>query len=325
MALSALFTIMVAGVFFESWWGWLGGSKPSGEVAEFQPPTLTTDRPEDADLSGGPYADVPERGENSIETVARAASSDPSKSAALLESANRALASGDRVLARAHFSEAMNLGLAGDDEQEARRQLRMLGRDTVFSPSCFENDPFVNYYTVKPGDSLGKIATAHDVTADLLARINNITDVNRIGAGQRLKVIRGPFHARVWKSTHTIDIFLGTVFVDHFKVGLGADDATPTGEWVVKNKLTNPTYYPPRSGDIVAADDPTNPLGERWIGLEGVNGNAVGQMRYGIHGTVEPDSIGRNASLGCVRLYNEDVEFLYDLLIVNKSKVEIRD
>ncbi|NOT01397.1 MAG: L,D-transpeptidase family protein [Phycisphaerales bacterium] len=318
-------TVTVAGVFHESWWGWFGGSTAPNDVSEFQPPPLTTDRPEDSDLTGGPYADVPERGDNSIEPVSRTASIDPTKSAALLESAHRALASGDKVLARAHFSEAMNLGLSADDEQEARRQLRVLGRDTVFSPSCFENDPFASYYTVQPGDSLGKIATAHDVTADLLARINNISDVNRIGAGQRLKVIRGPFHARVTKSTHTIDVFLGTVFVDHFKVGLGADDATPTGAWVVRNKLTNPTYYPPRSGDIVSADDPANPLGERWIGLEGVDGNAVGQMRYGIHGTVEPDSIGRNASLGCVRLYNEDVEFLYDLLIVNKSKVEIRD
>ena len=113
--------------------------------------------------------------------------------------------------------------------------------------------------------------------------------------------------------------------VTHFKVGLGQDNGTPNGRWVVKNKLTNPTYYPPRGGDIISADDPQNPLGERWIGLAGIEGDAVGQLRYGIHGTNEPDTIGKNASMGCVRLHNKDVDLLFDLLIEKQSHVDVRD
>jgi lipoprotein-anchoring transpeptidase ErfK/SrfK len=71
------------------------------------------------------------------------------------------------------------------------------------------------------------------------------------------------------------------------------------------------------------ADDPRNPLGERWIGLEGVSGSAVGMMAYGIHGTIEPESIGKSVSMGCVRLHNADVEQLYDLLVIDKSQVTI--
>jgi len=180
-----------------------------------------------------------------------------------------------------------------------------------------------DHYTIKPGDSLQKIAKRYDVTAELLARINGIADPNRIQADRRIKVVKGPFHAVVHKAEHVLDVMLSETLVEYYQVGLGTENSTPAGKWRVKSKLKNPTYYPPRGGDIVSADDPENPLGERWIGLEGVGGEAMGQMRYGIHGTIEPDSIGRDASLGCIRLYNEDVTFLFDLLVVGKSYVDV--
>ena len=67
-----------------------------------------------------------------------------------------------------------------------------------------------------------------------------------------------------------------------------------------------------------------NPLGERGIALEGLAGEALGQQRYGIHGTIEPESIGQEASLGCIRLFNEDVEELYTYLVEKHSTVIIR-
>ncbi len=48
--------------------------------------------------------------------------------------------------------------------------------------------------------------------------------------------------------------------------------------------------------------------GTRWLGLD--------KPRYGIHGTNNPDSIGRAVSLGCVRLQNRDAERLYELVPV---------
>ena len=118
-------------------------------------------------------------------------------------------------------------------------------------------------------------------------------------------------------------VFLQETFVRQYTVGLGLEDGTPTGEWSVTDKLVNPPYYSPRGEGIIAADDPDNPLGERWIGLRGVSGEAVGQQRYGIHGTHDPSTIGKNESLGCVRMYNEDVEALYDMLVSQHSRVII--
>ena len=94
-------------------------------------------------------------------------------------------------------------------------------------------------------------------------------------------------------------------------------------KWVVSTKLVNPTYYPPRGGRIRAADDPENPLGERWIGLRGVAGDALGQQRYGIHGTIEPESIGRSQTLGCIRMHNADVAELFTLVVPGETRVTV--
>jgi lipoprotein-anchoring transpeptidase ErfK/SrfK len=198
------------------------------------------------------------------------------------------------------------------------------GEETVFSPRVYENDPLVARYVLQPGDTLARIASENRVTADFLAAINHIPDKNRVRAGQTIKIARGPFHAVVEKKAYILEIYLGDTFVREFQVGLGAADSTPSGKWTVSSKLANPTYYPPRGGSIVAADDPANPLGERWIGLTGVEGSAVGQERYGIHGTIEPESIGKSTSMGCIRLLNADVELLYTYLVEKHSQVTVR-
>ncbi len=193
------------------------------------------------------------------------------------------------------------------------------------SSKIVPNDPLVDRYVIKDGDSLVKIAAQYFVSSDLLARVNGIADKHRIRSGQTIKVVKGPFRASVSKSKFRLDLYLQDVLVKSYTVGLGADGSTPTGEWRVGTKLVNPTYYPPRGGDILSADDPTNPLGERWIGLIGVSGEALGQERYGIHGTIEPDSIGKNSSMGCIRLRNSDVEVLYDFLVEKQGTVTITD
>jgi lipoprotein-anchoring transpeptidase ErfK/SrfK len=246
-----------------------------------------------------------------------------SRSLQQADAAQRAAAAGNWLAARELYSQALTAGLPDRDAQRAGIEASDVADRTLFSDAAMEGDPHVDMYVIQPGDTLGKLAKEWDITAGLLASINNIADVNRIRAGQRIKYIRGPFRATVARSAHRLDVWLGDVFVRTFPVALGSSGSTPMGEWKVKEKLTDPTYYPPRGGRIIRADDPENPLGERWIGLEGISGEAVGQMRYGIHGTIEPESIGQDVSLGCVRMLNEDVQFLYDLLVVNDSTVII--
>ena len=89
-----------------------------------------------------------------------------------------------------------------------------------------------------------------------------------------------------------------------YTVGIGKQGTSPQGRFVVKQKLVNPTYYGP-DGLVIDGDDPANPLGEHWIDL----GDS-----YGIHGTINPDSIGKAQSRGCIRMRNEDVMEVFSLL-----------
>ncbi|MBI1825012.1 MAG: L,D-transpeptidase family protein [Planctomycetes bacterium] len=242
----------------------------------------------------------------------------------LISAGREALAKEDLLTARTKLNQAISTANDAPEREALRADLNRIGAETIFSQRIIDGDPLVARHVIQIGDNLAKIASSHKLSADLLARINRLPDKNHIREGQTLKVLNGPFRAVVTKSTYTLDLYLGDVLVGAFKVGLGAEDSTPTGEWRVRTKLVNPTYYPPRGGGIIAADDPKNPLGERWIGLEGVSGSAVGQERYGIHGTNEPDSVGKNMSMGCIRMKNEDVEQVYDYLVETHSTVLVR-
>lgn len=57
-----------------------------------------------------------------------------------------------------------------------------------------------------------------------------------------------------------------------------------------------------------------NPWAPAWLGL-----SAAG---YGIHGTNRPDSIGRAASHGCIRMRNADVEELFELVKLGVTVVD---
>lgn len=234
-----------------------------------------------------------------------------------------AIAAGDWLGARGTLVEGLPKAGSTSERSAIRERLLRVSAETLLSPRILPNDPLVDRYVVQAGDHLERIASQAKVSPALLARINNLPNMNMIRIGQTLKVIKGPFRAVVDKSEFRMDVYLGDVLVRSYPVGLGADDSTPTGEWQVLNKLRNPTYYPPRGGQIMAADDPQNPLGEYWIGLVGTSGEAVGQERYGIHGTIEPDSIGKNASMGCIRLRNDDIEELYGFLVERQSTVTV--
>ena len=193
----------------------------------------------------------------------------------------------------------------------------------LFSRAVIPNDPLADTHIVAGGESLYVIAKRNRITEKLLASINQITNASRLRVGARLKILHGPFRAVIYKSLHRLDIYLGDIYVRSFHVGLGTNGGTPLGDWRIGTKLNNPDWTDPTNGTHYAADDPTNPIGEHWIGLEGVSGAAVGQIGYGIHGTIEPESIGKNVSLGCVRLHNKDVALLFSMLVERQSHVII--
>jgi len=95
---------------------------------------------------------------------------------------------------------------------------------------------------------------------------------------------------------------------------------TPVGEWTLYQKRENPTWYNPALDSwgaglpAVVPGGPGNPMGTRALYI-----TAPGLIR--IHGTTSPDSIGRYASHGCIRMHNEQVEELYTLVPVGTKVI----
>ena len=224
-----------------------------------------------------------------------------------------------------------NRQLSDVDTKAAKQMLDEINAVVVFSTKQFRDDEYGGTFTVPSGGVLEKIAKSNDVSRELLQKINGISDPRRLRAEQNLKIIKGPFNAVVDKSDFTLELWLGepnakgSMYVTTLPVGLGEDGSTPTGVWAVQNRLTNPAYYSPRGEGVIPADDPKNPLGEHWIGLSGIEGGAVGKQSYGIHGTIDPDSIGKQASMGCIRLRAADIARVYDALVEGKSTVTVKD
>jgi lipoprotein-anchoring transpeptidase ErfK/SrfK len=255
-------------------------------------------------------------------------------SATPLVDAQAKIDANDYLAARDALNAALASGkLSATDAKAAKQLLNKVNDVVVFSPRKFARDAAGGVYTVKPNDRLERIARQYEVTWELLSRINNNLQPSKMQAGKDLKVVNGPFHGVVDKSDYTLEIWLGNpgesgaMYVTCFPVGLGMDDSTPTGTWVVEpqKKIKNPTYFSPRGEGVIAADDPDNPLGEYWIGLSGIDGHAVGKQSYGIHGTIRPDSIGKQESMGCIRLINDDVAKVFEMLVEGKSTVVVQD
>lgn len=229
------------------------------------------------------------------------------------------------LTARTHLNKALHAGLKPADEKRVREALAAIADETVFSKTVLPDDPLVERYIIQSGNSLTRIARRFAVSEDFLAHLNQITDKNMIRQGAPLKVVHGPFHVSVAKRDHELHVYLQDVYVRTYRVALGTDGSTPTGRWKVVNHLENPGWTDPRSGKRWHANDPQNPIGEFWIGLEGVEGDAVGRPGFGIHGTIEPESIGRDVSLGCVRLTPAEIAELYRLLVPGESMATITD
>jgi L,D-transpeptidase-like protein len=108
-----------------------------------------------------------------------------------------------------------------------------------------------------------------------------------------------------------IAVIDGEEVIATFSIAVGAAKSpSPTGEFQIVSRVSNPTYYHP--GKVIPSGK-DNPLGTRWLGLS--------QKGYGIHGTNVPQSVGHAASHGCIRLRNRDIEKLFTMLRVGDTVV----
>jgi lipoprotein-anchoring transpeptidase ErfK/SrfK len=227
-----------------------------------------------------------------------------------LEAAQRELEAGQMADALRQLSQWYgHPQLAPAEQQTLNQLLDQVAGTVVYSTQNLLEPP----YEVQPGEKLEDIGDKYNVPWKLLAKINGIDDPAALRPGERLKVVRGPFQAVV--SLEKREMTLMTAdgsYAGRFKIGIGAEHPPQEGTFPVSEKVVNPVYY--GRDRAIGAEDAANPLGERWIGL-GKN--------MGIHGTNNPEGIGRNDLPGYISLSQRDIEDVYDILSLG-SRVTIR-
>lgn len=158
-------------------------------------------------------------------------------------------------------------------------------------PMC----PSRNFYVVRRGDTIRAIAASFEVDAEDILRLNPDINPRRLEIGQIICIPAAPSPIEIIVNVGAKRLTVyksGNIFREYIVATGKPETPTPTGIFEVLNKEI----------------DPGGPYGTRWLGL-----SAKG---YGIHGTNNPASIGTAASNGCIRMYNEDIEALFDITVV---------
>lgn len=218
-----------------------------------------------------------------------------------------------RLLGRLAVEEALPLGAV-------RERLDALNREVLFGGREVPGTLF--RHSIQPGDTLDRLMK-REWKGRVRAGFGLVLWLNSIPSADRLRVApilvpEEPVRILVRKRDYQLWVLLGEVPIRTFPVGLGVDGRTPEGTFEIEEMMPRPDYWPP-GGRRVPYGHRDNPLGSRWLGFK----DRPDAQGFGIHGTSEPDSIGKNLSQGCVRLRNEDVEALFTWISVG-TKVEIR-
>ena len=255
---------------------------------------------------------------NRDEALAAFAAEFPEQPAArqyLLASANRALASKDTAGARKMLQSLADNQPGTPETASALKSLGDLNMAELCSPRPL---PFTTNHVVAQGEYIATIAHKYHVYPEAIKRVNNLkTDV--ITRGVKLKIDLSRYCIKVDISDKILYLYRiaggATNFVKCYPAGTGKLDNTPRGSFAVTSREKNPTWYRP-GGAPVSFGSKDNLLGTRWLGI-----SAQG---FGIHGTWEPDTVGKASSAGCIRMLNEDVEELFDLVRLD-TPVLIKD
>lgn len=177
--------------------------------------------------------------------------------------------------------------------------------------------------TVAPNDSINTIAYSHDTSGrDILAANPDVPSLNKIRVGQKLLLPTCYLVPKIHEgivvnlAEHVLFYFPDPQHVSAFPITIGKDvSPTPQGVFKVIKKAKNPTWFPTQHvrdefkkrgvdlPDRVPAG-PKNPLGKYVLYLN--------TTQYWIHTTPNITELGGNRSFGCVRMYQKDIEQLYN-------------
>ncbi|MDI5986096.1 L,D-transpeptidase family protein [Halomonas sp. M4R5S39] len=189
--------------------------------------------------------------------------------------------------------------------------------------------------TVEEGDTLIDIAREHNVGYEAIRMANPEVSLWAPFAGTEVVIPNQHILPDAPREGIVINLselrlyyYSSEDVVETYPISVGRDGfATPVGVTKTTVKVKDPAWSPPSSmreeaaargepAPEVVPPGPDNPLGRHAI--------LLGLPSYLIHGTNKPDGVGMRASRGCIRMFPEDIESLYER-VPSGTKVNIID
>ncbi len=133
------------------------------------------------------------------------------------------------------------------------------------------------------------------------------TPYSQIEAKSSASSIEQPINLKIVISRRQVILYRGKTQIKSYPIAVGRPGwETPTGNFQILNMTKDPAWMHPFTGESIPGGSPKNPLGRYWIGFWTNGTNWIG-----FHGTPDPESVGKAASHGCIRMYNKDVQELF--------------
>lgn len=204
-----------------------------------------------------------------------------------------------------------NTGISSD-------QIRLI--KDFFRARGVKNVPWGYDYDNRTKELVRNYQKEKGITVDGIVGKSTISLINKEIRDKKLKIgLRVPYTEIkgdmiiINKSSNTLYFLNNGKIKESYPVATGkTSKSTPDGKHKVITKYKNPSWGGASTSEPIAAGAPNNPLGKRWIGISYGGGG-----QYGMHGNSNHSSIGRYVSLGCIRMFNPDVESFYERVKMN--------
>ncbi len=176
-----------------------------------------------------------------------------------------------------------------------------------------EPAPGDEVYTIQRGDTLWVMAKKLKVPQDLLIGINDLSPKS-LTVGQQIRIPRLSISLVVDKPARTVTILNNNEFLKKYKIAINQNDKVlPAGNYsVVKKEDKGIAYADPETNETIKAGAPGNPYGDKYIEM---------RRGTGIHGTNDPEKIGKLVSTGAILMSNQDIDEVYALVQIKTPVV----
>ena len=243
---------------------------------------------------------------------------------ALVEAGHNPVAHADSIALARDYSRVLRAtygkpGLSGLAEELIAQRLHPLAESIFFSPTPFLDDSsgLVQSHVVQSGENPNDIGRGYGMSYQFINILRGADpESGTLSVGERLKVFdlkeRG-YKMYISKSEFQMDLYIADIFARRYDVGIGEDiTPTPAGTTHITAREREPQWTDPKTNRVYDFGHPDHIIGPVWLAFD----PKIGRNGLGIHGyTGSGNAVGTRESNGCVRMRNDEVRELYNILV----------